>query len=396
MPWHKYNIKVMKNEILKKDSDKLANEFEDIIRNHPDAERSDISNKLMARMRLETIYLTEDVVIRYKASPYVTINPSEVKLKGELNDEDKNYEIRAYSFGPFNPNVYFKEDTLKILWLLREPLMKSGDLDKYTSGRYKYLGGFDQASQYSTWEDIVADDENYKTQCEGTKIKLIRLTQKLLSALAGMEAAKIDQIKDVKLRGQIKRLKDENLNFDENNASEEEIAKVMNKVMKHICILEVNHFPGLAFKGTNSDDGKVKEWANFNVNIISELIKFYNPSIIIFGHTLEYYDNFENFKDEVFKRYFQNDLEIFGDRIVECAYIDACSEEEIIVDKDTKTKIEQFYVGRNIKYLGESGKIYIQANHPSRNYKLKLLELDCNRVKEWYSNKIGRIKSTTE
>lgn len=66
--------------------------------------------------------------------------------------------------------------------------------------------------------------------------------------------------------------------------------EVNQKVMDHICILEVQHFPGLAFSGTSTDDKKTKDkekdgkfntWAKFHYELLCELIDFYKPNIVI-------------------------------------------------------------------------------------------------------------------
>lgn len=171
--------------------------------------------------------------------------------------------------------------------------------------------------------------------------------------------------------------------------------------MNHICILEANHFPGLSFYSKKSNDDLIKDWTKKNKNILERLVDFYNPEVIVFGHTLEFIDEFDVFV-KVFQRYISKDgLLIFGDRIIECSYIDSLSEEEVVFkesDLDTlKKKIdekEKFNVGRNIKYLGKSGRIYIQANHPSKNYKKKLISIDCKCINKWITKENGVIKSS--
>lgn len=54
-----------------------------------------------------------------------------------------------------------------------------------------------------------------------------------------------------------------------------------NDVMKHLCILEINHFPGIAIKNTESDDSLIPQWADINTNLLKALIDFYAPNIII-------------------------------------------------------------------------------------------------------------------
>lgn len=52
-------------------------------------------------------------------------------------------------------------------------------------------------------------------------------------------------------------------------------------VLKHVCILEANHFPGLNFNDWGSDDSKISAWTKINYSLLSVLIEFYRPTIVI-------------------------------------------------------------------------------------------------------------------
>lgn len=156
----------------------------------------------------------------------VTIAPSIIR-----KDDYKGDIIIVFgnSFGPFNPEKYCKQD-LKILWLLKEPLIKSR-----TSWLKGDRGGHNQALYNQTWEKM---EENPTVE------NLIKITREILQIV------------------------------NERKYTEQE-------AMEHICILEVNHFPGLAFQSSNSNDDLIGEWAQWNEELIRELIGFYNPNIII-------------------------------------------------------------------------------------------------------------------
>lgn len=236
----------MIKENLQKASEKMANKFKELIVSHPDAEKADISNALMARMCLETIYLTKEVVDGYETSATVTINPSNALLKSEWEgksdaEKDNYYKIRAYSFGPFNPIEYFKSE-FKILWLLKEPYCESiAEIDGTEIKDFRQ-----SIASYTSWK---------RAKGNPTIRNVIKITQTILLGLK--ESGKYNT-----------ELKNEDL-------------EDLNNVMNHICILEVNHFPGLAFNGTDSNDELIREWKNINKTLIDTLIKFYLPNIVI-------------------------------------------------------------------------------------------------------------------
>ncbi|MBD5263620.1 MAG: hypothetical protein HDS39_06050 [Bacteroides sp.] len=196
------------------------------------------SSKIMERIRRECIFLRNDYFRSFFTSDTVTIDPKSdcVKFKLDQHDLVEDYvKIYANSFGPFNPEKYFEKDTFRILWLLKEPYMQSGDVDKYKSGEYLYLGGHNQAEENNEWKIM----ENNPTLGN-----LIHITQTILQEITG------------------------------NKHSEQE-------AMNHICILEVNHFPGLAFNGTKSSDDNIVKWCQDNNQFINLLVSFYNPNLVI-------------------------------------------------------------------------------------------------------------------
>lgn len=269
-----------------------------------------------------------------------TIDPSKIV--------DESYPgetviIRGNSFGPFNSKKYF-ESPIKILWILKEPLITKGTwFSKYDRG------GHNQAEENNFWENME-DNPTLK--------HLIHITQTLLH-----------------------KLDDSYKTYTEQQA------------MEHICVLEVNHFPGLNFNNWDSNDSFLTDWASMNKSLIYKLINFYRPTIVYFASTLELFDtDFENFKI-VQEKYNADKLHIFDDKIIEWSYVYAEGvEKDILINKkDQKDSDNIIYVGRNIKYLGKSGTIYVQAYHPTAKdnpytnaiKKDKLIGIDSTRIKLW-------------
>lgn len=90
----------------------------------------------------------------------------------------------------------------------------------------------------------------------------------------------------------------------------------------------------------------------------------------------------------MFNRYAQTELKILNDVISEWTYIHNEKDIEVIIDTASISSLSEdeiTNVGKNLLYLGKNGRIYIHADHPSKGYKQKLLDLNAARVKAWYS-----------
>lgn len=210
-----------------------------------------LSDCINALIRSEYIYLRRDYVCEFYGSE-ATINPylfpEKVRTNIQSGEEYLYEKIFANSFGPFNPEEYFKIDRkFRIVWLLKEPYILPGSW--YNGDR----GGHDQAQGYykEGWDVIRQSPDNGGNP---TIANLLRYSKKLLEGL-------------------IEGLKEKFLSIDENVA--------MKEVMNHICILEVNHFPGLAFNGTNSEKN-LNNWGSYNKELLKVLINFYKPNIIFY------------------------------------------------------------------------------------------------------------------
>lgn len=369
-------------EKIKSKTEKLVDAVKEV--ENSGLSKAEQSREIMTLLRKEYVWAKNDYINKFYESPKVTINPESPDVKPEKEEGDKKEiktdeytKIYAYSFGPWNTNNkddYFDEDTLRIVWLLKEPLLE--DINQM-KGR---IEGINQVSSkedgFPTWQDVVDEDPKKK----GTKAKLIMDTQKLLDTLSGMEVSEIDQIQDEKLRKQIKKLQGENLNYDKNNASEKEEA-VMNKVMNHICILEVNHFPGLAFSGSDSEDNTIGKWADINAELLKLLISFYSPKIIIGGNTIgHFFTGCAKSKHDIIslKKSVDN-----GNKLLITLGLEVS---DIVKPEESSSYIIK------AKYNIESMPVYIiHAYHPcpKRNkdyeYTLKDAEADAKQIKSWIS-----------
>lgn len=303
------------------------------------------SHKIMKLLRNECLFVCKEYLAAKNRQNYATLDPNDVGVKNILSRYDIAsdwFSIFANSFGPFNPKEYFKPENIKILWLLKESYITK---ESWIKGD---RGGHNQAKENRLWSDIVHEDNS-------TLKNLIHITQTILTKLDDNEIQPLEQ-----------------------------------ETMNHICILEVDHFPWLNFNSPNSKDSYMNSWGKFNQSLIKVLIEFYEPSIIVFGHTLEYFKEWGDFYNynKVFSRYKQANLIILNDTISEWTYIHNKEEREVIIDTaqiSSLSENEIINVGKNIKYLGKSGRIYIQADHPTKVYKQILLDIDATRIKKWYN-----------
>lgn len=181
-----------------------------------------------------------------------TIDPDKIVDDDYKGDTAK---IHGNSFGPYKPEEYFKENQFRILWILKESYIKKGSWIEGARGEV------DQAEEYVEWHNQYGKMDN------PTHDKIISLSRIILQEV-------------------LKKNKDD--------LSDEE-------VMNHLCIIEVNHFPGLAFNSTNSNDSLIRKWVEYNNSLIETLIDFYNPNMVIggtsfFGYFTSYaaYFNFIN------------------------------------------------------------------------------------------------------
>lgn len=183
--------------------------------------------------------ISKDIIKNIRKNKKITIDPNNDKVKIELNnDEHEGVElydytkIYAYSFGPWNTEEYFRSKD-KIIVINWEPYMQSGDLlVSETEGRK--LGYRDQANEYNSCSEIEAS----------TIKENISFCSSLLNKMG--------------------------YNNDE-------------EFKKHMCILEHNLFPGLAFNSLSSDIKLIKKWAELNHDLLEMLLTFYKPTIVL-GH----------------------------------------------------------------------------------------------------------------
>lgn len=202
----------------------------------------------------------------------ITLNVEDSRLKTTLQEGEKVGQgsrdftkLYACSFGPFHIKD-FSNSNFKILWILREPILTIDDLLRFSSGKADILGGIDQARMYDEagWKKL-----GKKPTDEG---------QRMIAAL---------------LRTSKKILEDNTSLLSDLTGKQEE--EIMNVVINHIWVFEVNHFPGLAFSSCENDLPLLKDWCIRNSGDLNELIDDFDIKIIA-GEpaTMEYLGNNEN------------------------------------------------------------------------------------------------------
>lgn len=324
--------------------------------------KAEQSKEIMARLREEYIFAKKSYIDKFVNASYATIAPysddaDDVKPELEERDiegtEDNEYSrIHANSFGPFNPDEYFKNGNFKILWVLKEPFVEYGEYEDLMSCLRKFLGGHDQGKQYwdEGWSVIKLPAEKGGNP---TIANLIRISKMILKELG------------------------EPFNGNDEDA-------IMKQVMGHICILEVNHFPGLAFNSKISKNSLIGDWAEINNDLIQELIAFYNPNVIIGGNTLGHFypdgykligegntHSFDHIKEGI-----KNGNEMF----------------KILGLTILKDETNYMQVRKDYLFKTKEGIILVDSSHPSRYSKVQSEE-NGKQIKHW-SESETQIKVT--
>lgn len=171
------------------------------------------SHKIMKLLREECVFIRKEYLVAANHNKYATLNPDDEGVKNKISPNNlvtEWFPIFANSFGPFNPQKYFASP-IKILWLLKEPFIEKETWIKGDRGKH------DQAEENKNWDEI---EEN------PTLENLIKRTQTILNEI--------------------------------NHKSESTISE--QAAMSQTCILEFNHFPGLAFKAKESKKQLLKIW----------------------------------------------------------------------------------------------------------------------------------------
>ena len=200
-------------------------------------EIAELSENLMeSQIKLGT-FIDKEYFREFEEGTEITINSEKIKLALN-NDENKNdnEHVFAYSFGPFKPLKYFlsSKEIVVVDW---EPYMRSGELEKYRTGKIPQLGGHLQAKEFSTYDKLEAQ----------THIVAVDFCQLLMSKFS--------------------------------------VYKTKDEIMQdYLCILEHNFFPALAFQSSSkSNENLIWKWADWNNDILSSLLEFYDGDIVI-GH----------------------------------------------------------------------------------------------------------------
>lgn len=219
----------------------------------------------------EVIYVKNEDINKKE----VTIDPSKVRYvlgDGKLGKGlDEFSKIHANSFGPFNLENFINAD-FKILWILREPFMTPYDLLQFAKGEYDKLGGFPQASNYykDGWNIIRRSNENGGNNTIAT---LLRISKKILEDHTSI----------------ISDLKSKSIEMSEEQMENQ----IMKTVMDHVCIIELNHFPGFCFSSWKSKKPLIKEWCtDTRKDEIEQLLNDFGIKIVIGDlNTLPYLSN---------------------------------------------------------------------------------------------------------
>lgn len=184
-----------------------------------------------------SFYIHKDYFLEFEEGRHTTIDISNSKVKFTLGKRDNLFgyeQVFAYSFGPFNPQLYFSS-SMKIVFLDWEPYMLKGDLTKFRAKDIPQLGKRDQAKEFPTYEKLEAY----------THIKAVDFSKLLLSKFS------------IEL-------------------SEDEV------MQNHMCILEHNFFPALALAGnTRSTKKYINTFSSWNSNLLLQSLKFYTGNIVI-------------------------------------------------------------------------------------------------------------------
>lgn len=299
-----------------------------------DLEKKQLKKKLEKKEYPVTINLDECLPISLNKIENGSIDASGLDLikKGVI-------QIKANSFGPFFPEAYFNNDT-KILWILKESFTEGAS---YSAGD---RGSHNQAAEYvyyfSQYGNLGIDKETHP--------RVLELTKRILISLGELSIDK--------------------------KTNERHITK---EVMKHICILEANHFPGLAFYSKKTNDDLIRKWAEKNSMILKELIDFYKPNILIGGNTIgHFYDISDHSINSLNKSVENGNKELLSSIGINVS--------DIAKSNDSRNYVFKASLDSN------NNTIYvIDAYHPNI-YKDTEAEADAKLIKEWITKENGLIK----
>ncbi len=340
---------------LKKKVEKLLKDIQEI----KEEDKIIRSNKIMERLRGETIFLPKSYVKDKEKDKTCTIDPSrclQIDLaqieNGNNCDSIARYlkdgivTLKANTFGPYVPEEYFKEDTFRIVWLLKESYITSSS---YEAGD---RGFHNQAAEYVQYFVSNLNLGN------ATHDNILLLSQSMLRPLYEMSKKDIEELSNEKLKDRLYSLKEEDIN---NNLN----------ILKHICIIEINHYPGFYFNSWDTDDTCLKKWAEVNMELIKLLCDFNKPDIIVLGGVHECFHDNSNF-DKIRKNVKNGTLlKQFG-----VAPNPLCANNKYI------TGTQNYIIPTE-----DDGPIFIQADHPCYpGYTTNRAKNDGIRIIDWFKS----------
>lgn len=243
-----------------------------------------------------------------------TIDPDKLSSTGGPGYK----RVFADSFGPFNPHKYFSSP-YKILFLLKESYIGTLEEEK----DYKF--GHNKAAEYRCVEygDLPPTYQGVAQTCYA--------------------------------------LLNNNRQFDGSASS---IITAMECMHDNSCIINANKFPCIG--GTESNDNYVYKWARNNLALISDEIKLYDSSIIIGGHTLAHFLEYNPARGK---------WKLFGEEV------------DILYPDDIFRNFHK-QMGDNHTYYN-SKHLYINAYHPSMPGYDNYIDLICH-IRDWWESEIHK------
>ena len=194
-----------------------------------------LSEEIRNNIIYTCIYIHTEYFRDFVKGSATTIDPARVKLELSVEDDPRSYtEVRCNFWGPCDDFLYFMSP-LHIVVVDEEPYVLRKDHEELKEEKRSYLGGNKQNEHFPVFDSLEAR----------THQNTVGFCDKLLTEIQG------DETKD-------------------------------NIMKTNLCILENNFFPALALAGNVSSNGTImKEWANLFSELLRELMKFYEPNIVL-------------------------------------------------------------------------------------------------------------------
>lgn len=271
-----------------------------------------LSESIRNKFICTRLFIHRDYFGKFINGDATTIDPFEERVKIKLSDKDdlKSYiEVRCDFWGPCDDFLYFMSP-VRIVVVDEEAYVLTGEYEEFQKGKRAFLGGNKQNEDFPNYDSLEAP----------THQNTINFCNQLME--------------DIHHR--------ENKDYTMKN---------------NLCILENNFFPALALnEKVSSIPCIISKWAKLFSQILRELLKFYDPKIVLgqranLGYASPYYSGIFNQALgglDVFRR--ENNKQSLLGRKIEFA-------ERINTGKNKCSGI-----------IDEKGTIWIGYTYFSRNY----------------------------